>query len=54
MKFFVPVITFFKTYIQVMCVKNCKLDEIGVKVFLEPSHTPLSPTGERVRVRRAF
>ena len=30
MKIFVPVITFFKTYIHVTCVKNCKLDEIGV------------------------
>ena len=34
MKIFVPVFTFFKTYIHVMDVKNCKLDEIGVKVFL--------------------
>jgi len=48
MKIFVPVITFFKTYVQVMCVKNCKLDEIGVKVSLEPSIIPtLSPVGER-------
>jgi hypothetical protein len=37
MKIFVPVITFFKTYIHVTCVKNCKLDEIGVKVSLEPT-----------------
>ena len=34
MKIFVPVITFFKTYTHVMGVKNCKLDEIGVKLFL--------------------
>jgi hypothetical protein len=34
MKFFVSTITFFKTYTQVTSVKNCKLDEIGVKVSL--------------------
>jgi hypothetical protein len=43
MKNFVSAITFFKTYIQVMYVKNCKLDEIGVKHFLEPSRTLPSP-----------
>lgn len=30
MKFFVPVITFFKTYIHVIRAEDCKLDEIGV------------------------
>jgi hypothetical protein len=36
MKIFVPVITFFQTYIHITGVKNCKLDEIGVKTYLEP------------------
>jgi hypothetical protein len=30
MKIFVPVVTFFKTYIYITGVKNRKLDEIGV------------------------
>ncbi len=37
MKIFVPVITFFKTYIQAACVKTCKLDEFGSKTPLESS-----------------
>ena len=49
MKIFVPVITFFKTYIHETFVKDCKLDEIGVKISLKPSITPtLSPVGDCV------
>jgi hypothetical protein len=47
MKIFVPVITFFKTHILVMRVMICKLDEIGVKAFLEPY--PLLIEGVNVR-----
>jgi len=46
MKIFVPVFTFFKTYIHVMDVKKCKLDEIGVKTSLSHSAPPLPGWGE--------
>jgi hypothetical protein len=36
MKIFVSAITFFKTSIQVIGVKSCKLGVIGVKMPLEP------------------
>ena len=34
MKIFVPVVTFFKTYVRITGVKGRKLDEIGVKVVV--------------------
>jgi len=43
MKIFVPVITFFKTYISCKAVETCKLDEIGVKISLESYRTLPSP-----------
>jgi len=48
MKNFVSAITFFKTYIQVTCAKNCKLDEIGVKVSLLPLIVIASPQGAAI------
>ena len=41
MKNFVSTITFFKTYIHVLGVKDCKVNEIGVKVSLEPCGFPI-------------